>query len=816
MADDFTRKRMDEATEKLNRYVRALVREKKGKKAQAFCEEKYPQIALTGFLKRVISGRMAQDGEKDAEAAWENPYEIVRDRLSGKMEIADPLSGAEPAGTISIHAGEGVVLKLRRDDSGECEVSVCVPGKEGGSEVNWTDPDMPDGKEEAEPLRFTPERLGAFCRAAEYVFDNAHEFTEWAKIKCWRLWEKYKYLDYPKKDVYDKVPVYWWSDWLDNASEKDLSDLEFVKKLVSKRGECFSHAPEAVRADRKTALKAIKDFSYAITFASEDLQNDRGFVLQALDADSGVFEYVKDKFKDDRKVALAAVKKRGWNLEYASERLKNDPELIEAALADDISYFRYAPPELRDNKEYVMNVVAERGDLLAVLSERLRGDREVALAAVTADGTALQYAPEEIRSDREVVLTAVENTGKALEYASEELRGDKQIVRAAINSDGCALEYASDGLRDDRELALEAIRRDGNAYYDVSRRLRRDPEVAKAAVSAAGSEIFEALPEELRGDVAFVVFLLEEVKEQLPDTEDYGFFADGTSEYYREFERSEDAFCETVEGIPPEKLKLDPALVERICALAVAIDDAYYDEGDYPYEDSHTRLPDRLKEFFEENGIPYSDAIDRSIEVREAKKYHPKEYGEDIPLNEQLFLRTADWYEWFAEQMLRRDGPEAVRSYLGPNGRWVDHVMEEFVKRLCANWEGLFHDDELWRDEDYEVDLDKAYEEIGRRLSARMTVKRAKYEYYYSENVKVFVNEKIRFKLVREFPLKILELWVNDYDTDRERGFWVAPDRLDVFCGMAEYIQDNYAAYEKRAEELAAKLLGEYTKSALR
>ena len=53
---------------------------------------------------------------------------------------------------------------------------------------------------------------------------------------------------------------------------------------------------------------------------------------------------------------------------------------------------------------------------------------------------------------------------------------------------------------------------------------------------------------------------------------------------------------------------------------------------------------------------------------------------------------------------------------------------------------------------------------------------------------------------------------MNEYDTDRERGFWVAPDRLDIFCDMAEYIQDNYAAFEKRAEEWAGKLLGEYTK----
>ena len=116
---------------------------------------------------------------------------------------------------------------------------------------------------------------------------------------------------------------------------------------------------------------------------------------------------------------------------------------------------------------------------------------------------------------------------------------------------------------------------------------------------------------------------------------------------------------------------------------------------------------------------------------------------------------------------------------------------------------------ELWRDDEYEVDLDKVYEEIAERLSSKMTVRRTAYDYYYSENVKVFVNDNVRFELVREVPLRILELWVNDYDTDVESGFWVAPDRLDVFCDMAEYVQNNYETYEKRARAHADKMLKE-------
>ena len=799
MADDFTRKIMDEAIEKLDRYVRALVKDKKEKQAEAFCEEKYAQIALTGFLKRIISALIEKGTENGAETASGETYEIIRAGLPEKIKVT------EQNGCVVTNVGEGVTLKLWKDVSGDYETAVCVPGKDENSKFGMTDPNMPDGKEEAEPLKFSPGKLGAFCSAAEYIYDNAHEFKEWARINCSGLWEKYKYLDYPKKDVYDKVPVYWWSDWLQNASEKDLSDIEFVKKLVIRRGECFSAAPATVRADRSTALKAIKDFSYAVVFASEELQNDRGFVLQAIEQSSGVFQYLKDKFKDDKKVANAAVKRSGWNLEYVSERLKNDPELVEAAMAEDVYFFRYASPELRDNIGYVKRAVAERGDMLSVLSERMRSDRQVVLSAVTSNGEALQYAPDELKNDREIVTAAVENNGTALQYASDELRGDKQVVTAAINNNADALNFASYELKDDKETVLFAVSKGGEAYYDVSERLKRDIEVIKAAIKTAGHEIFDAVPADIKNSVDFALFMLESVKEQLPDMDDYGEFADGTSEYYNVFEDSEDAFCDVVEQMPFEKLKKDGALVDKICKLAVEIDDSYYDKGTYPYEYSHTRLPDRLKEYFEKNNVPYSDVIDKSIENREAKKYHPKEYGDDIPFEEKAFLRAADYYEWLAEKMRGEDGDEAFARYL--NGSWVLHVMEEFVKNLIANWEGLFHDSELWRDGEYEVDLDKVYEEISKRLSSSMTVRRTAHEYYYSENVKVFVNDKIRFELVRRVPLSILELWVNDYDTDVESGFWVAPDRLDVFCDMAEYVHDNYAAYEKKAADHATKLL---------
>ena len=200
MDEDRARELMNEATEKLDLYVRALVKEKKNRQAQAFCEEKYARIALMGLLKKIISEVIAEDKENEADtAASERGFAFVCERLSGKTEPAGPLSETEPGRQLDIHVGEGVVLRLRRDGSGDYEAAVLVPAKGSPSADDAADPDMPDGKEEAEPLRFAPDRLKAFCKAAEYISDNAGKFKQWSGIWGWKLWEKYKYIDYPKK-----------------------------------------------------------------------------------------------------------------------------------------------------------------------------------------------------------------------------------------------------------------------------------------------------------------------------------------------------------------------------------------------------------------------------------------------------------------------------------------------------------------------------------------------------------------------------------------------------------------------------------------
>ena len=611
-------KLLDETTRNLNEYVRALVRNKRHRQADSFCEKKYAQIATTGFLKKILAYFIEHDenDEVNVRADLAGIYEFVNVQLPGRAEIVST------SDHISINAEEGVTLELRVPDPETLAVTVCVPPPK----IWYTPPEQeaektidlpieePDGNEEKAPLIFPARRIGAFCKAAEHIYKNAHHLNEWPRISCWRLPEKYEYLDYPKKDVIEQVPELWWEDWLEEASKEDKSDLEFVKKLISRRGECLEHAPEILRSDRKTVLKAIQDYSYAINYASEELRNDKEFILEGIKKNSKLFEDIDEKFRDDRDVAIAAIKKRIYNYEHISERLKRDRDIIETVMADNVYYLRYAPADVLEDKELAMRIVSERGDMLQYLPESMRADKEIVMTAVSTKGAcaaaeyglggiALSHALGGLNCDREVVLAAVRFCGLALMCASDELKDDRELVLIAVQNYGKALDSASKRLQDDREIVCLAIKNSGNAYCFASERLRKDREIIMAAFESAGIEIIASIPEDVFCDIDFKIFLLEAIARFLPKFEDYGEFGDGTSEYYGIFEDYEETFSDIVESIPMEQLKSEPELVEKICRLAVDVDRDYYDEGSNPYEDSHERLPGILKEYFEENGI---------------------------------------------------------------------------------------------------------------------------------------------------------------------------------------------------------------------
>ena len=128
---------LDEATERMNVYVRALVRNKKVKEADAFCDEKYAQIAAAGFFKRILA-HFTERGNNDdvcAGADTAGIYEYVSAKLPDRAKFVQNTADGKNDGTgrdgyISIDVGEKVTLKLWISGPGTLAATVCVPPPE--------------------------------------------------------------------------------------------------------------------------------------------------------------------------------------------------------------------------------------------------------------------------------------------------------------------------------------------------------------------------------------------------------------------------------------------------------------------------------------------------------------------------------------------------------------------------------------------------------------------------------------------------------------------------------------------------------------
>ena len=619
-----------------------------------------------------------------------------------------------------------------------------------------------------------------------------------------------EYKDCKKEEVIRKVPEDLWCDWLAQAPDEDRADVAFMKKLVLRRGECLRFAPDTLRSDQSTVLKIVKNCPSAIVYASEELQNNRKFIKQAVNLNPCVIKYLSERFRNDKGIALLAVRNDREIFSSLPEEMQSDADVAEAWLGGKLYKLKNAPEIIRDNRAFAIKILPMGGGLLEDFSERLRADKEVVTAAVGSAWNALGFAAEALRDDRDVVLAAVRHDGYALQFASDELKDDKEIVLTAIETyEGDVLEYASERLKDDKETVIFAVRRCEYSIGFASERLRHDADVIRTVLDEHPGQ-FENLPEDVQENLDYILFGLESVVRNLPDPENYSFFEDSTSEYYSDFAQAEEDFLDIFESIPPEELEDDPELNDRVSRLAVVLNGAYYKEDNYPYEDVHDGFLRSIEALYEEHDIPVSPVLKEAIDAlrRESEKKKDDKY-KDLSPEERSFYENLDRYEKTVGGSAVRFGAEGEREYLDPDGGFVKNCMTSFVKDLVYSQNGFYHDSELWEDDGYEVDLDKAYEEIRTRLSPEINVVR-NHDSYYSENVTVDVTDDIHLILVRAAPLKVMEIWVNKVDSGHEHGKRLSPDRLGEFCDTVRYIRDIYGKYEElallRAAEIREKL----------
>lgn len=516
-------------------------------------------------------------------------------------------------------------------------------------------------------------------------------------------------------------------------------------------------------------------------------------------------EHASDEDRTDEGFMKKIILRRGECLKFAPDSMRSDRNLVLKVVKNCPSAFVYASDGLQNDRKFVKQAVNLNAEVIKYVSDKFKNDKSVSLLAVRKNGVTLAFLSGEMQSDPDVVLAAVTHCGAALQFASDELKDDKDIVLTAIGSYD-ALRFASARLCDDKETVLAAIRSGGEyAIGYASERRRHDPEVIRTVLDTFPGQ-FENLPEDVQDNLEYALFGLESVVKHLPDPENYTFWKDSTSEYYVDYDHATDDFLDILESISREVLRKDADLNERVCRLAVEMDNAYY-EGSYPYQDLSTRIVSLVEDLYAEKDIPLRPVLKEAIDAlrRKSEEIRNEKY-KHLDAEDRLFYENLDMYERIVGRSVADGGAEREREYLHPDGGFVKNCMTSFVKDLVYAQNGLYHDSALWKDDNYAVDLDKAYEEIASRLSPKTNVVRKAYEYYYSENVTVEVTGNIHLILVRAVPLKIMEIWVNKHDSEHEHGKWLAPDRLGEFCDMVEHIRDIYGKYEELALKRAAEL----------
>ncbi|MBR6198768.1 MAG: DUF4116 domain-containing protein [Spirochaetales bacterium] len=616
-----------------------------------------------------------------------------------------------------------------------------------------------------------------------------------------------KYRDCKKEEVIRKVPDNLWYDWLEQASEEDRADEIFMKKIILRRGECLKFAPASLKSDRDTVLKIVKCSPSAFVYASDELQNDRKFVKQAVNMNAEVIRFVSDRFKNDKGLALLAVRNNREIFSSLTEEMQSDADVAEAWLGGKPFKLKNAPEIIRDNKAFAIRTLSMYGSFLKDASEHLRADKEVVIAAVGSAWDALGFACETLRSDRDIVLAAVRHDGYALQFASDKLKDDKEIVLTAIETyEGDVLEYASERLRDDKETVMTAVKRCEYSIGFASERLRHDGDVIRTVLDAYPGQ-FENLPDDVQEDLDYILFGLESVVRHLPDPNNYSFFEDSTSEYYSDFAQAEEDFLDIFESIPSGLLQDDTDLSDRVSRLAIELNNAYYKEANYPYEDVHDDLIRRMESLYEEYDIPIRPILKYAIESlhKESKEKKDDKY-KDLDSEERCFYENLDNYEKIVCKSAAKFGTESEKEYLSPDGGFVKNCITSFVKALVYSQNGLYRDSELWENDNYEVDLNKVYDEIRSLLPPKIKTVRKTCEFYYSDNITVDVTDDIHLILVRAVSPKIINIRVNRADSEHEHDKWLAPNRLGEFCDMVKHISDICGKYTEIAQRRAAEL----------
>ena len=106
-------------------------------------------------------------------------------------------------------------------------------------------------------------------------------------------------------------------------------------EAVQENGLALEFASEKLRNDEEVVTTAVTHnlaFSSAIEFASKNVKLKDSVVLKIIEHNGANFEFVPEKFKDNFCIVMSAVRNFGYAIMYASKNLQLDPDIKTAAI----------------------------------------------------------------------------------------------------------------------------------------------------------------------------------------------------------------------------------------------------------------------------------------------------------------------------------------------------------------------------------------------------------------------------------------------------------------------------------------------------
>ena len=163
-------------------------------------------------------------------------------------------------------------------------------------------------------------------------------------------------------------------------------------------------ASRNLRNNKEIVYEAIKNFGFAIKFASKVFKDNERFGFLALKTSGYVLNHLSQNLKKNKKIVEFAVRKNGYAIQYADKSIFKDKKFIIKILSFYLggTSFAYIDTNLKENKKVILAAAKTYGFVIREIKKnsKIFRDREILKACLGQIGLSLKYLNKEMKNDQ--------------------------------------------------------------------------------------------------------------------------------------------------------------------------------------------------------------------------------------------------------------------------------------------------------------------------------------------------------------------------------------------------------------------------------